>query len=192
MEVAYSQEVTPDPGANAELAQANAELARLAATDGLTGVANRRFFQEALAVETARARRYGGHPSLIMFDIDHFKAINDRHGHHAGDRVLVEVVRRVRDHLRASDYLARWGGEEFMILVTDCDQGTAMNLAERFRLLIAATPLDEISPVTASFGAATYDPAESDEDWLRRVDGALYAAKAAGRNRICLGDRRVP
>ena len=79
-----------------------------------------------------------------------------------------------------------------MILLTDCDQGTAMNLAERFRLLIAATPLDEISPVTASFGVATYDPAESDEDWLRRVDGALYAAKAAGRNRICLGDRRVP
>ena len=178
--------------ANAELAQANAELARLAATDGLTGVANRRHFQATLAVETARARRYGSQLALVMFDVDHFKAVNDRHGHHVGDRVLVEVVRQIRDHLRASDHLARWGGEEFMILLTDCDQGTAMNLAERFRLLIIATPLDGIGPVTASFGVATYVPAETDEDWLRRVDGALYAAKAAGRNRVCLGDRHVP
>ena len=74
-----------------------------------------------------------------------------------GDRVLTEVVRRVRDHLWASDYLARWGGEEFMILLTRCDQQTAMNLAEKFRLLIAAAPLDGIGPVTASYGVASYE-----------------------------------
>ena len=172
----------------AELSAANQELTRLAATDALTGLYNRRHFQETLEVEIARARRYGNPLSLIMFDVDHFKAINDRHGHQAGDRVLVELAARVRDQLRVSDRLARWGGEEFMLMLPQGDQGAARYLAEKLRRLIASTPFGEVGQVTSSFGAAEYAPGESEDAFLRRLDGALYAAKTAGRNRVHLGE----
>ena len=170
----------------AELSAANQELTRLAATDGLTGASNRRRFQEMLGGEMARAQRYGSPLSLVMFDVDHFKAINDHHGHQTGDRVLVELAARVRDHLRVSDHLARWGGEEFMILLPQIDQDGALRLAEKLRRLIAATPLDRVGQVTASFGVTAYDPRESAETCLHRLDAALDAAKSAGRNRVSL------
>lgn len=170
----------------AELSAANQKLAHLAATDGLTGVCNRRHFQETLGRELARAQRYGTPLSLVMFDVDHFKAINDHHGHQTGDRVLVELATRVRDHIRISDHLARWGGEEFMILLPQVHQDAALRLAEKLRHLIAATPLDRVGQVTASFGVTEYDPRETEETCLRRLDAALYAAKSAGRNRVSL------
>lgn len=172
----------------AELSAANRELTRLAITDALTGICNRRHFQETLAVEIARARRYGNPLSLVMFDIDHSKAINDRHGHQAGDRVLIEVAARARDNLRVSDHLARWGGEEFMIMLPQGDQGAARYLAEKLRSLIAATPFGEIGQVTSSFGVTEFDPRETEDACLQRLDAALYAAKAAGRNRVKLGE----
>ena len=171
----------------AELSAANQELTRLAATDGLTGASNRRRFQEMLGGEMARAQRYGSPLSLVMFDVDHFKAINDRHGHQAGDRVLVELAARVRDHLRVSDHLARWGGEEFMILLPQIDRDGALWLAEKLRSQIASAPFGEAGQVTSSFGVAEYNAGETADACLRRLDAALHAAKTAGRNRVHLG-----
>ena len=170
----------------AELRGLNAKLNQLATTDALTGVWNRRYFEEAAEVEIARARRDEEPLTLLMFDIDHFKAINDRLGHQAGDRVLVEVTRRIQSHLRAVDVLGRWGGEEFIVLLPRCGGGDVFKVAEKLRALLADPPIPEIGVVTASFGIGELMPEEHFAHWLKRVDDALYQAKAAGRNRVCL------
>jgi len=169
----------------AELRGLNEKLNQLATTDALTGVWNRRHFEEAAEVEIARARRDDEPLSLLMFDIDHFKAINDRLGHQAGDRVLVEVARRVQGHLRAVDMLGRWGGEEFIVLLPRCGGSDVFQVAEKLRALLADPPIPEIGVVTASFGVGELRPHESFAHWLKRVDDALYQAKALGRNRVC-------
>jgi diguanylate cyclase (GGDEF)-like protein len=126
--------------------------------------------------------------SLLLFDIDHFKTINDTHGHLAGDQVLVELTRRVRQHLRTGDLLARWGGEEFVVLLPHTRGEDALELAEKLRHLIAGEPFPAAGQVTSSFGVAEFRPHETSDLWLTRVDGALYAAKAGGRNRVCLAE----
>ena len=166
------------------LQAANAELLRLATTDTLTGVWNRRFFETLVVTEIQHAGRYDEPLSLLLFDIDHFKAINDAHGHMAGDQVLIDLSHRVRDYLRSGDMLARWGGEEFVVMLRHCDGAEAQRLAERLRALIAAEPLPRVGRVTASFGVAEFRSPESADAWLNRVDDALYQAKAAGRNRV--------
>ena len=168
----------------ADLEAANRELDRLATTDMLTGIANRRSFEQAVASEIARAARYGEPLALLMFDLDHFKAINDVHGHLVGDQVLIELTRLVRAHLRAADMLARWGGEEFVVLLAHCRLDEARQLAEKLRLLIANHPFDTVGSVTSSFGVTEYRPPESADAWLGRVDEALYGAKTAGRNKV--------
>ena len=166
------------------LQAANAELQRLATTDRLTGAWNRTYLEETLVAEMGRAERYRQPLSLLIFDIDHFKAINDSHGHLVGDEVLIELTRRVRAHLRAVDVLARWGGEEFVLLLPHCGSAEALQVAEKLRALVADPPFPVAGQVTASFGLAQWQPHEHLDTWLKRADDALYAAKAAGRNRV--------
>ncbi|MBK8637633.1 MAG: GGDEF domain-containing protein [Chromatiaceae bacterium] len=162
------------------------ELNRLATTDSLTGAWNRRYFEQAAALEIARTDRYGGPLALLMLDIDHFKLLNDTHGHPVGDKVLVELSQRVRPRLRATDLLARWGGEEFVVLLPHCGREAAVKLAENLCHLIASEPFPPAGPLTASFGVAEFQAGETLDTWLKRVDDALYAAKSGGRNQVRL------
>ncbi len=173
--------------ANRALHSANGELQRLATTDRLTGIWNRAHFDEVAAQETARAARYGEPLTLLLFDIDYFKAINDTHGHLIGDQVLIELTLRVGEHLRANDVLARWGGEEFVVMLPHCPAAEALRVAEKLRALVQAQPFARVGQVTASFGIADFRPTDNLDTWLKRADDALYAAKAAGRNQVCLG-----
>lgn len=173
--------------ANQALEAANAELLKLASTDALTGAWNRRHFEQAVDAAITQARRYRQPLSLILFDIDHFKLINDRYGHQTGDLVLIEVARRVREGLRVSDLLARWGGEEFVILTPHCGEAEAAELAERVRGLLADDAFPEVGRVTSSFGVAEWARDETQDAWLKRVDQALYRAKEEGRNRVMAG-----
>ncbi len=154
--------------------------------DGLTGLANRRYFNQALKAEVDRARGEETALSLILFDLDHFKSINDHHGHLAGDEVLRSVSAIARDVVRSSDLVARFGGEEFVILLPGCPLHAAAALAERLRARIAAAPVaagDTQIPVTASFGVAPLHPLDSGGEALcQAADEALYASKGAGRN----------
>jgi len=174
--------------ANRALQSANDELQRLAITDRLTGIFNRAYFDEVAVKETERAARYGEPLSLLLFDIDHFKAINDSYGHLVGDQVLIELTRRVGDQLRANDVLARWGGEEFAVMLPHCEVAEAVRVAEKLRALIQTQPFDPVGQVTSSFGVADFRPTDNLDTWLKRADDALYAAKAGGRNQVCLGE----
>ena len=169
------------------LRERNLELERLAATDSLTGLANRRFLHDQAERTASRLRRHGGWMGVVLLDIDAFKAINDAHGHTTGDEVLVEVSRRLAVGLRREDVLGRWGGEEFLVLATDTEPEGVAGLAERLRRQVAEGPLDTSSgslTVTTSAGwAAAMDGAELAE-LVRHSDGGLYAAKAAGRNLV--------
>lgn len=164
-----------------------AELRRLAGQDALTGLANRRGFAAAAEPLFAASAADGASLSLLMLDIDRFKAINDRHGHQAGDSVLAEVAARIRACLRAEDVAARLGGEEFAIALPGLKQPAAMAVAERIRRAVAAAPVETAAgpvPVTASLGVAQRTAADDGlQALLQRTDRALYAAKAAGRNR---------
>jgi diguanylate cyclase (GGDEF)-like protein len=151
------------------------EVERLARTDGLTGVANRRAWDDELPRELARAARSGKRPCVALLDLDHFKAYNDRHGHQAGDRLLKAAAAAWQGKLRKTDLLARYGGEEFGVLLPDCRLDDAMEIAERLRI---AQP-----EVTCSLGVAAWDGREDAARLVARADRALYAAKAGGRNR---------
>jgi diguanylate cyclase (GGDEF)-like protein len=159
-------------------------LRRLATTDLLTGVFNRRYLLPVMENEMHRAQRYARPVSLIMFDIDHFKAVNDAFGHEKGDEVLQGMTHRIRQRLRQSDVFARWGGEEFMILAVETSLRQAIALAETLLAALRNAPFPGIGPVTASFGVAQYRPDESLNEWLKRVDDRVYEAKQAGRNQI--------
>ena len=160
------------------------ELNRLAITDPLTGVWNRRHGEDLFTADLLEARRYGPAMCLLMLDIDHFKTINDTHGHQVGDRVLVELCQRLTGNLRTSDVLARWGGEEFVIVMRHCTLADAIPLADKIRHLIADTPFDDVGTVTVSIGAAELHPDDDLPSWLDRADKAMYQAKATGRNRV--------
>jgi diguanylate cyclase (GGDEF)-like protein len=158
------------------------QVQRLAATDGLTKIANRRTFEATLEREVARATRSAEHVSLVMVDIDHFKLLNDNHGHQAGDEVLRNVAAALAIECRDFDTPARYGGEEFAIVLPGCGPEEAIGIADRLRLSVSAAP--SIVPITASAGVATFPGHAGDADTLvRAADDALYASKAAGRNR---------
>lgn len=164
------------------------EVFRLSTTDGLTQVWNRRYFMEQLARELSRARRYKRPMSLILLDIDHFKRINDRYGHLAGDHVLKQLATALRNNLRQDDIVGRFGGEEFTVLLPEIDREGALQLAEKLRRLIEGTrfPFEQDAiEVTISLGVAgaAADTAEVD-DLLRAADARLYEAKRGGRNRV--------
>jgi len=169
------------------------ELHRDARTDSLTGLDNRRAMEERGPLELKRAHRTRVPVSIIVADVDHFKSINDRHGHEAGDAVLVAVARTLRAALRATDLLSRWGGEEFMAVVVDADARRAAEIAERMRASVEAMPLAAITErVTISLGVATLenvgDVAAAWETLLKEADTNLYRAKSAGRNRVISRD----
>ncbi len=169
------------------LERKNLELEALAATDPLTGAANRRRFS-AVAQRTLKQHGEKGLAiSILAFDLDHFKLVNDTHGHKAGDAVLVEVVRRLNLSLRPDDLVGRLGGEEFAVLLPGTDQEGARLAAERCRRRIADTPIDceEVSlDITTSIGGSTHCRVVSMETILHEADAALYAAKAGGRNQV--------
>jgi two-component system cell cycle response regulator len=164
-------------------------LRELAVTDALTGASNRRFFIDSLERELQRAARFGFPVSVVLLDIDHFKAVNDTLGHIAGDRVLQQVVKRLAGALRDSDLLARYGGEEFVILLSHLTLEQAGEAAARFRRALVDQPFlidDAEHVVTASFGVACSTPelGLGVQGLLRRADAAMYLAKGAGRDRV--------
>ncbi len=166
------------------------QLRRSATTDELTGLANRRAFMHSLEVEVARARRSGAPLSVAIVDLDHFKRINDAHGHGGGDEVLRRLARIADEMMRTSDVVARLGGEEFGILMPDTDQDAARIACERLRSAVAAEsismPSGGVAGVTLSTGIALLVPGEERERLVSRADHALYRAKEAGRNQVRL------
>ena len=166
------------------MARLNRRLEELATTDFLTDLVNRRRFFERLASEMADARVHGTRLSVVMFDLDFFKRINDTFGHDSGDRVLKHTAVRVRELLRSSDCAARFGGEEFMILLGETPIDAAMALAEAVRAKIADVPFDVVGTVSASFGVAEWNHEEDAHALINRADRALYQAKQSGRNRV--------
>ncbi|WP_435606666.1 diguanylate cyclase domain-containing protein [Pseudomonas knackmussii] len=163
--------------ANLALAEQAAEALRLSETDPLTQIFNRRRFESSLQHEWLHFQRHGHDVSLLMFDLDHFKRINDSHGHPVGDGVLVAVAKGVRNSLRDGDCFARWGGEEFIVLLPDTPLAASHALAERLRRCIGEVGAGLEHALTASFALATLRCGESLEDLLRRLDDALYRAK---------------
>jgi len=166
-------------------------LEDLAIHDALTGLYNKRFFESRLPEEYARSSRHHRNLSLILVDVDHFKHINDDHGHVFGDQVLAEVAKTLARTARKDESVARVGGEEFCIILTDCDQKSAMVAAERFQTAIRAisvkTPAAEALPITASLGVASSETSPGNEWQLYQVaDAAMYRAKKAGRNQIAI------
>jgi diguanylate cyclase (GGDEF)-like protein/PAS domain S-box-containing protein len=167
-----------------DLKRVEEELRALSITDSLTGIHNRRYFQERLTTEMARVERGGGELSVIMLDIDHFKRINDQHGHAVGDRVLQAVCERIGHRLRRTDVFCRLGGEEFMVLCPDIDGEQAYRLALELWQGLRSTPIDDVGIVTASFGIASWRVGEGADALLLRADSGVYAAKQAGRDRV--------
>jgi len=167
-----------------ELVEKNRELEVLSVTDRLTGLFNRRKLDELLEEELARCRRYDVEFAVIIMDIDHFKRVNDSHGHHVGDVVLQAMAQILRERTRDADALARLGGEEFVILCRHAGLEGAMDTAERIRAAIAGHDFPGVGQVTASFGVAACCESDTTETLLERADAALYRAKAAGRNRV--------
>ncbi|MGC4070537.1 MAG: diguanylate cyclase [Polyangiaceae bacterium] len=169
--------------ADAELAQT--ELEQLVSLDRLTGVGNRRHFEQQIELEAARGKRYRIPVSVALFDVDHFKRINDTFGHVIGDSVLVDITRRVTSQLRDTDSIARWGGEEFAVVAPCTPLAGAQVLAEKLRRVVAETPFDVVGTVTISVGVAQLLPGERAKHWVSRADRFLYQAKGLGRNRVC-------
>ena len=171
-----------------QLQQQAADFAAQAREDGLTGLANRRAFDEQLAFEFSRAQRLSQPLCLVMLDVDHFKSINDRWSHQVGDLVLQRLAALLRQEVREIDRIARWGGEEFALLLPQTAMPQALEISERIRLAIAALDFSNDVPglsVTASFGVAQHDTVSSYEKLLSRADQLLYQAKARGRNCVC-------
>ena len=173
-----------------QLQAANAELQRLSSTDRLTGLYNRGHWEEMLRLDYARHRRYDSQAALVMFDIDHFKAINDTYGHQVGDSVIQEVADLIRENLRDSDVAGRYGGEEFVVLLPDTDKRGALTFAERLRYAVESREvLHEQHRIrfTISLGVADLSvPTSSHAQLIEWADSALYASKAGGRNRVTL------
>jgi len=167
-------------------------LCELSHTDPLTGLANRRYFVEALDQEVDRVTRAGDMALLLLIDIDHFKRVNDTHGHMAGDRVIQAVAQALQASVRPMDTVARYGGEEFAVILPSCQPGFGSQVAERIRASVAQMPVvldsGESIRVTVSCGGA-YAPQWlrfHAAAWIERADAQLYRAKAEGRNRVCL------
>jgi diguanylate cyclase (GGDEF)-like protein len=159
-------------------------LKLLAGTDQLTGVMNRHSFERAVEVEMERSERYGATFGFLILDIDHFKLFNDTHGHNEGDRALRATAQWIRGNIRSTDFVGRWGGEEFVVAIHQCDLETASLVAEKICRGIADAPISSARRVTVSIGVAMYRPGDTIEALVGRADDALYRAKRSGRNRV--------
>jgi len=171
---------------NLALEAANEQLNQIATTDALTGLWNRRYFEDRAKHEMSMAVRYSLPLSVLIFDIDHFKTVNDTHGHLVGDLVLGELSKLALQQIRAADLPCRWGGEEFMILMPNTNSVDAVAVAEKLRASFTLNQIHGVGTVTASFGVATFQVHESLDQWIGRVDRALYASKQSGRNTVKL------
>jgi diguanylate cyclase (GGDEF)-like protein len=177
-----------------ELREKNLLLERLSVTDALTSLRNRRFAEWFLSRELERAHRHGNELSVLLADVDHFKRVNDTHGHAAGDAALRHIGILLAEQVRKTDVCARWGGEEFLVALAQVPLEGALALAERQRAAIEATPLvlpgGGLLELTISIGVATAVPADaSPEDLVAAADRALYEAKGGGRNRVAIAKR---
>lgn len=160
------------------------ELQSISRTDLLTGLPNRRGFEEQLHDAISRCNRHGETAALVMIDIDNFKDVNDQYGHEVGDGVLMEFAQRMRDAIRLADRPARWGGEEFAIVLPLTDLEEALDLAERLRSTMADRPFADSGNLSASFGVTVVRPDDDIAETVLRADRALYTAKRLGRNRV--------
>ena len=163
------------------------QLELLAQIDELTQVYNRRHFLVELNREMARSRRYRNRLSIAYLDIDHFKQVNDKYGHEAGDIALKQVAGTLKEHLRSEDILGRLGGEEFCLCLPELQASQAVESCERYRKLIESLPHQtngQTFHVTASFGITEFNPEDDEKSLLARADKALYSAKRSGRNCI--------
>lgn len=168
----------------------NTRLTALATTDSLTGAHNRLHFDELLEKEATRVKRYSGTFSIIFFDVDNFKMINDKHGHHIGDKVLIRLVTLINTCIRNADTIARYGGEEFIILSPETDLDGARMFAEQLRIKIENNEFDCAGSLTCSFGVAAFDrESDTSETIIKLADNALYAAKAGGKNRVIINNK---
>ncbi len=160
------------------------ELEELSITDSLTSIYNRRKFNELLTMEIERSKRYQNSLSIIMCDIDHFKRINDTFGHDVGDKAIQKFSKQLHGNIREIDMLARWGGEEFMILMPSVNVENAHSVAEKLRMIIENTEVETAGSFTASFGVTDLMLDDTAETFIKRADQALYKAKRGGRNRV--------
>ena len=168
-----------------QLETSSAELQELSFTDEVTGLYNRRFFSIRLAEEIGRYQRFHSPVAVVLLDLDGFKAINDQWGHGAGDQTLQEVARLLLEHSRGVNVLARYGGDEFVILMVETSRAGALQYAERIRQVLAAHPFVKGARLTASLGvAAVPDDAVTAADVVRVADAALYTAKRGGKNAV--------
>jgi len=162
------------------------ELHRLSVTDSLTGLYNRRRINEVLEEYVNNANRYKDIFSLILFDVDDFKHINDRYGHNTGDQVLTHIAETAKNILRKTDYIGRWGGEEFLILLPKTEKKDAVEIAEKLRIEIQTILFPETFSVTCSFGVAEYFEHLEIDSIVNNADKAMYHAKNSGKNRVCI------
>jgi len=170
---------------NEQLLENEARIRQLMLTDGLTGVANRRHLDERMPCELERVHRYGNTLSVIMADLDNFKRVNDTYGHLKGDEVIVAFAKVLTECVRSADFVARFGGEEFFVILPEADRAGAELLAERIRAAMQAKKIEGISqPITASLGVTEVLKNDGFERIVQRADQALYQAKEAGRNRV--------
>lgn len=156
----------------------------LAEKDALTKVYNRYKFESMLNQEIQRSNRYHTKLSLIIADVDHFKEVNDTYGHNIGDEILAKVAMLIQGKIRETDILARWGGEEFVILLPETDEAGAQQLAEKLRKLIELHAFTSVSTMTSSFGVCQYSGNATEKEFIYKADTALYQAKKLGRNRV--------
>lgn len=177
--------------ANTGLQAALESLEQAVGTDRLTGAWNRRRFEEAAAAEISLARRRRQPVSILMLDLDHFKRINDNHGHDTGDAVLIAVTRAWKGVLRISDPLVRWGGEEFLVLSPASRVDGALAIGVKLQEALRTLPFPGLGPVTVSVGVAEYGLGETLEAWIARADQAVYRAKAEGRDRVVAAEQAV-
>ncbi len=162
------------------------QIERLATTDSLTGIYNRFQILKLLKLEIERANRYGKVFSVILFDIDNFKHINDNYGHQKGDYVLQRITEVFRKNIRKTDFFGRLGGEEFIIVTPEIDEHKAYILAEKLRIILENLSFNDIGRITASFGVTQYEKGKSLNQLLKEADDALYLAKRLGKNRVCV------
>jgi len=162
------------------------ELEHKASTDNLTKLFNRSKLDDVLEKEMALSQAVSSPLSIVFLDIDHFKQVNDTYGHDVGDRVLIELANIISSTTRASDFVARWGGEEFMITLQSTDTVHASILAEKLRVAVENYSFSIVGKLTISLGVTEYLNNESEESFIKRVDEALYEAKESGRNRVAI------
>ncbi|XGA79843.1 diguanylate cyclase [Halomonas sp. CH40] len=169
--------------------QLEASLEREATTDSLTGLYNRQRFDVEMERALARYARYVSETALVMIDVDHFKRVNDIYGHDIGDQVLVDLSARLARQIREADFLARWGGEEIVVLLPETNLTETVGMAERLRCCIADEPFPEVGSITISLGVTNFQRGDTPNTLLKRADRALYEAKETGRNRVLVNSK---